>query len=222
MVDQIRSEMMTDDPARNETVVAESVSFENFLKLYAEQHAEWLMGKVILIVGNNTPHQRIQMFLGTLVNLFLNITGLGEILSAGTPMHLSDSQPAREPDLMVVLVEHRDRIREKWLEGKADIVVEIVSPESTVRDRGDKFKEYEMAGIPEYWLIDPLRRDADFWALGEDGTYISRPRDAQGRLTSAVLPGFALDAEMLWDDANLFRVNLNQLVQEMLHSQTDA
>jgi Uma2 family endonuclease len=221
MVEQFHPPQITDDPARHETVVAEGVSFEDFLNIYAEQHAEWLMGKVILIVTNNSIHQRIQMFLGTLVNLFLNLTGLGEILSAGTPMHISDQQPAREPDLLVVLVENRERIRERWLEGPADVVIEIVSPESTVRDRGDKFAEYQAAGVPEYWLIDPVHRDADFWALNTDGHYEPRPHDAQGRLTSAVLPGFALDAAILWDDENLFRVNLNELVQQMLAAPSD-
>ncbi|MBZ0301356.1 MAG: Uma2 family endonuclease [Anaerolineae bacterium] len=216
MVNQVHPDTLTDDPARHETIVAEGVSFEDFLKRYAEQHAEWLMGKVILGGSNNRPHQRIQMFLGTLVNLFLNLTGLGEVLSAGTPMLIHADRPAREPDLMVVLVEHRDRIRENWLEGPADIAVEIVSPESTIRDRGDKFKEYQESGVAEYWLIDPVHRDADFWALNAEGSYEPRPRDAQGRLTSAVLPGFALDPALLWDDANLYRVNLSELVQQML------
>lgn len=221
MVNQLSHPKLSEDPARHETVVAEGVSFEDFLNTYGEQHAEWLMGKVILVVSNNTIHQRIQMFLGTLVNLFLNITGLGEVLSAGTPMHISDQQPAREPDLMVVLIENRERIREKRLEGQADVVVEIVSPESSVRDRGDKFAEYEMAGVPEYWLIDPIRRDANFWVLNAEGNYEARPLDEQGRLTSAVLPGFALDPAVLWDHDNLYRINLNELVQQMLAAPAD-
>lgn len=208
------------DPTRNETVVAENVSFDDFLILYAEQHAEWLMGKVILIMPNNTPHQRIQMFLGTLINMFLNVAGLGEILSAGTPMHISDNQPAREPDLMVVLLQNRGRIQERWLEGPADIAVEIVSPESTIRDRGDKFIEYQLGGVKEYWLLDPVHQDADFWTLGPDGSYVPRPRDAQGRISSGVLPGFALDPTILWDDENLFHININQLLQEMLENRT--
>jgi Uma2 family endonuclease len=221
MVDQLSHPKLSEDPARHETVVAEGVSFEDFVNRYSEQHAEWLMGKVILFVSNNTVHQRIQMFLRTLVNLFLNITGLGEILSAGTPMRISEQQPAREPDLMVVLVENRERIREKWLEGRADVVVEIVSPESSIRDRCDKFAEYEMAGVPEYWLIDPVRRDANFWTLNADGNYEACPLDEQGRLTSSVLPGFALDPAVLWDLDNLYRLNLSTLVQQMLAASAD-
>lgn len=58
-----------------------------------------------------------------------------------------------------VAEEHLDRLQEMHLEGPADLVVEIVSPESRLRDRGEKFAEYELAGVSEYWLLDPeLRR----------------------------------------------------------------
>ncbi len=216
MVERLDPDPITDDPARHETVVAEGVSFAHFLEFFAEKHAEWLMGKVILIVTNNTVHQRIQMFLGTLLNLFLGYRSLGQVLSAGVPMYLSEDQPAREPDLLVVLNAHRDRIRENRLEGPADVVVEIVSPESSKRDRGDKMVEYEAAGVPEYWLFDPLRNAADIWALGEDGRYHRRPVDPQGRITSGVLAGFALDPVLLWQDEPPAGPALVQLVEQMM------
>ena len=108
-------------------------------------------------------------------------------------MYLGDDKPAREPDLLVILNDHADRIKENRVEGAVDIAVEIVSPESTVRDRGDKFDEYEAAGVPEYWLFDPLRETADIYALGSDGRYHRRPLDGEGRVTSGLLPGFAID-----------------------------
>ena len=218
MVEHLHPQPTTDDPARHETVVAESVNFDDFLTHYAEQHAEWLMGKVIIIPSKSVQHQRILGFLGTLINLFAGFKRLGEVFFAGIPMYISDDQPAREPDLLIILNEHRDRIKENRVEGPVDIAVEIVSPESAIRDRGDKFKEYQEAGVPEYWLIDPVHRDADFWALNADGSYEPRPRDAEGRLTSAVLPGFALDPTILWDDDHLIRINLNDLVQAMLRN----
>jgi Uma2 family endonuclease len=215
MADQLRPDLFTDDPARNETVVAEGVSFENFLEFFAEKRAEWLMGKVILIVTNNTLHQRIQMFLGTLVNLFLGYKSLGQILSAGVSMYISDDQPARQPDLLVILNEHRDRIKTKHIEGPADIAIEIVSPESSKRDRGDKVDEYEAAGVQEYWLFDPLRHDAVIYELGAEGRYHVRPLDSQGRLTSGVLPGFALDPAILWQDEYPAGPDMVALVEQM-------
>lgn len=77
----------------------------------------------------------------------------------------------REPDLLFVAQEHLDRLQETYLDGPANLVVEVVSPESLARDRGAKFVEYEAGGVPEYWLLDPLRRWAEFYCLGEDGRY---------------------------------------------------
>lgn len=46
-------------------------------------------------------------------------------------------------------------MKETYLDGPADLVVGIVSPDSVGRDRGEKFYEYAQGGVPEYWLIDP-------------------------------------------------------------------
>ena len=48
-------------------------------------------------------------------------------------------------------------------------MVEIASPESRLRDRGEKFAEYEAGSVREYWLIDRERKEADFYRLGERG-----------------------------------------------------
>jgi Uma2 family endonuclease len=71
---------------------------------------------------------------------------------------------------------------------------------SRVRDRGEKFYEYEEAGIPEYWLIDPLRREVEFYQLDARGRYRTILPDAEGVYRSRVLPGFWLRVRWLWPD----------------------
>lgn len=103
----------------------------------------------------------------------------------------------REPDLLVVAHEHLARLRETYLDGPADLVVEIISPESAQRDRGEKFDEYEAAGVPEYWLIDTEEEQAEFYRLAE-GRYRLARTDAEGLYHSVVLEGFWLQADWLW------------------------
>jgi Uma2 family endonuclease len=95
---------------------------------------------------------------------------------------------------------HLDRLRRIYLDGPADLVVEITSPESIGRDRGEKFVEYEAAGIPEYWLIDPERRQVEFYQLGADGRYRAAVVGATGIYESRVLDGLRLPVEWLWQD----------------------
>jgi Uma2 family endonuclease len=52
------------------------------------------------------------------------------------------------------------------------------------RDRGDKFVEYEAAGVREYWLIDPDRKQAEFYQLAETGRYQLAALDGEGRFYS--------------------------------------
>lgn len=75
--------------------------------------------------------------------------------------------------------------------------MEIVSPESAARDRGEKFHEYAAGGVAEYWLIDPLHRRAEFYGL-EAGRYDVLFAGSEGEFHSRVLPGFRLRVEWLW------------------------
>ena len=81
-------------------------------------------------------------------------------------MKIGPDLPGREPDILFIAREHLDRFRDTYLDGPADLVVEIISRDSRARDRGDKFYEYEQGGVREYWLLDYLRRQAEFYQLG--------------------------------------------------------
>jgi Uma2 family endonuclease len=203
------------DPAEDETIVAENVSFEEFLVRFSEVHAEWLMGKVIIVVAHNTRHNTIMGFLIFLIQLYLGFKPLGRLLMAGIPMKVNSQQPAREPDILFLTNEHCDRIKTNYVDGIADLVIEVVSPESTERDRGKKLREYETAGVPEYWLIDPLRNEAVLYTLGADGRYHPVAPDAQGRLYSVVLPGLYIIPEWLWRETPPENPELITLVQAM-------
>lgn len=188
-------------PPLTETQAPEMVTFQEFLKQFEGQYAEWLMGKVEVYVSNNDKHQELLGFLVMLLGYYLGITKIGVFRLAGLPMYISDDQPARQPDLMIILTDHLDRLTPNYLNGPADICVEIVSPESAERDYGAKFVEYEAAGVREYWLIDPQRQRAEFHHLTADGVYHRLPLDGMGRLVSNLLPGFVLDPAILWAES---------------------
>ena len=194
MTDQLIDNMQTI------TALEEGISFQDFLQKYDGQSVEWHAGKVFTTVSNNITHQRIIKFLSSLIGLFVEIHEIGEMILAGFPMYISDKVPARQPDIMVVLNEHRDRIHHNFFEGPVDIAVEIVSPGSERVDRGEKFIEYEEAGVPEYWLFDPIRKEANIYALNDEGHYQRVPLDEKDRLVSTILNGFVLSPDVLWKE----------------------
>lgn len=199
-------------------IIAEDVPFSEFMAQFEGQPVEWHAGKVIqLEMSNNEVHQSILSFLHFLFKYFLAAKKLGRIYFDGYQMYISDDMPARQPDLVIVLKEHYDRITYGHLNGAADIVVEIVSPESSKRDRGAKFHEYEAAGVPEYWLIDPIRKEAYVYHLNDEGNYntISSSMSESKLLISSVLKGFQLSSDILWRDELPEDEELIEMVQAM-------
>lgn len=172
------------------------MSYEEFLAWADEDtYAEWVRGEVIMTSPASNLHQKVSLFLASLLNDFVEADRLGEIRTAPFQMKLEES--GREPDVLFMAEEHFDRLKSTYLDGPADLVIEIISPESGQRDRGEKFYEYEAAGIPEYWLIDPQRRQAEFYQLAPAG-YYQTVLPEQGVYRSKVLPGFWLRVNWLW------------------------
>jgi Uma2 family endonuclease len=57
-----------------------------------------------------------------------------------------------------------------------ELVIEVISKSSRVSDRVDKSKLYADAGIPAYWIFDPLGEAVTFTqlSLGPDGSYVQQ------------------------------------------------
>ncbi|MDQ3459966.1 MAG: CRISPR-associated endonuclease Cas1, partial [Deinococcota bacterium] len=86
--------------------------------------------------------------------------------------------------------------------GPPDLVVEVISPGSLYIDRSQKFREYEKAGVSEYWLVDsrPGHRRADFYRLDESGRYDLIATEEDERVSSEVLEGLWLRPAWLWQE----------------------
>ncbi|HEV2236615.1 MAG TPA: Uma2 family endonuclease, partial [Ktedonobacterales bacterium] len=121
------------------------MTYEEFLTWADEDTlAEWVDGAVVLTSPANLRHQELVQFLYGMMALYGEIHALCTVIIAPFQMKLAAS--GREPDLSYLAAAHRDRLKDTYLDGPADLVVEVLSPESAGRDRGDKFYEYRDAG----------------------------------------------------------------------------
>ena len=98
----------------------------------------------------------------------------------------------REPDLLLVRRAGDPRCRDEYWLG-ADLVLEVVSPDNPGRDLVDKRADYAEAGIPEYWIVNPIDETVTVLVLTgseyhEHGVF----RSGQ-QADSPLLPGFAVD-----------------------------
>ncbi|MBV7337850.1 Uma2 family endonuclease [Chloroflexi bacterium TSY] len=177
------------------------MSYQEYQNAFDEDvHAEWVDGEAIIFMSAATRHQIIVTYLIQLLKNYIEFFRLGELLSAPYEMKASPQGNAREPDILFVKAENKGYLEEQRLAGTADLVIEVVSPESAKRDNEDKFAEYEAAGIQEYWIVDsrPEHENIEFWVLDEHGRYQSMPV-ANDIYHSTVLSGFWLNTKWIWD-----------------------
>ena len=79
-----------------------------------------------------------------------------------------------QPDVIWIGPESRcQAVGDQYWHGTPDLVVEVLSPSTAVRDRGYKFDLYERHGVREYWLVEPEGRFLEVYVL-EDGRFVRR------------------------------------------------
>jgi Uma2 family endonuclease len=160
-------------------------------------HVEWVEGVVVMMAPIGDAHNVVTNFLISILHLYVTKHDLGEIRTDPFQMKTGPKLPGRAPDILFVLKRHMHRLRKTYVSGPADVVIEVVSPGSRGLDRGDKLYEYEKGGVPEYWLLDPERKKAEFHLLGRDGSYELAELD-DGVFNSTVIKGLWLRTEWLW------------------------
>ncbi|MCU0238713.1 MAG: Uma2 family endonuclease [Pyrinomonadaceae bacterium] len=177
------------------------ISYEEFLRLYDGQHAEYVSGEVFTYMSVTKSHNRLTKFFIRILQSFAEMKNLGEVFSEPYQMKMrfGDDYIGREPDVFFVSKENSDKLKNTFLEGAADLVIEVISPESRSRDRGDKFYEYETAGVKEYWIIDYERQEVRFYELNNEGIY--QLAIIQDKIYySKVLDGLFIKTDWLWQD----------------------
>ncbi|MBS1809051.1 MAG: Uma2 family endonuclease [Acidobacteria bacterium] len=177
------------------------VTFEEYLKGESESgYHEWVDGEIVMLSNPSLKHQEITSFLTCLWNLYNAKYDLGKIVQAPFTMKLEALNRGREPD--IVSKERESLFEKNYLAGAADVAVEVVSPGTGRTDRGDKYFEYEVSGVKEYWLIDPERQHAEFYQLGDDKLYHTMSLAEENIFRSELIRGFWFRVEWLWNKPN--------------------
>jgi Uma2 family endonuclease len=174
------------------------VSYEDFLRSDCEEHSEWVDGKVVLMSPVSKEHADVAVWLSALLRFHAEHHQSGRVFTEPFQMKTGPDLPGRAPDVMFVANASLGRLQRLCLEGPADLVIEVISPGSRGTDRGEKFYEYEQGGVPEYWLIDPDRRQVEFYQRGANQLFQLTPADANGIYHSRAMPGLWLKTEWLW------------------------
>ncbi len=131
-------------------------------------HAELIDGQIYYMASPTRTHQEI---IGE-----LHLAVAGYIKSHGGPCKVyipsfavflfGDDSTYLEPDLTVVC--DPKKLDDRGCVGAPDWVVEVISPSSTRMDRIIKMTKYRMAGVREYWIIDPFSRTVSVYLFDKE------------------------------------------------------
>ena len=173
---------------------------ESYLALANSENAfvELSDGKAVIYEMPTPAHQSIVGNLYMALRVYARTVNQGRAFVAPLPVQLWRSK-FREPDVLFYKTAHQERIKEQFVESP-DWVAEVISPSTRSVDMLTKVDEYALAGIAEYWLIDPERRYVTVYVLpeGAESYEICAEYTAGQVLTAVTLPAFRLAIEELF------------------------
>ena len=171
---------------------------EDYFRLEADRRIELVRGCIEVLPMPNELHQMIVQWLAQQLIVWNQVAKAGKVLTGPVPMKLPNGD-IREPD--VLMAPKAASMPKPAYPALAFFVVEIVSQGSEARRRYlvDKRADYANAGIPEYWIIDPLEKTVTVLKLS-GATYLEQGVFHENDVAkAATLPGFSIDCKAMWD-----------------------
>lgn len=165
----------------------------DYRKLPEGEPVELIRGRIVVSPAPNTLHQTI---VGLLSYLLFGITRQSGGRALASPVDVElDDHTVLQPDVLYVRRERRGIIQERVV-GPPDLLIEVLSPSNSRRDRVDKLNLYAQYGVAEYWIVDPVERQIDF-LVNRNGKFEIQPQQ-DNRYVSPVCPELEFDLTEFW------------------------
>jgi Uma2 family endonuclease len=159
---------------------------------------EIIDGELYVGAAPSKEHQELSKRLLRILDRLAEATGWGKVYYSPVDVYLSEESQV-QPDLLLLRRERLDLYRGNKVYGAPDIIVEILSPSNRSYDLVEKAHLYAKAGVPEYWVADPLAPSFQMLAL-VDGQYVPVEPDADGIFHSTVVPGLTVDPAVIFTE----------------------
>lgn len=172
-------------------------SEDDYFRLEADRYVELANGSIEFPPMPTLYHAAIAFWFANQLTKCLEVAKIGQAFLAPVPFKLF-AGTIREPDVFVIPKQSQGALPN--YPASALLVMEVVSEgeEARKRDYIDKRADYAKAGIPEYWIIDPIEKAVTVFKL-EGAEYALHGRFEQSQTaTSATFSGLAVECEQIW------------------------
>ncbi|MCS7057206.1 MAG: Uma2 family endonuclease [Thermoflexales bacterium] len=175
------------------------IPFDQYARHDDSRMCEWIDGALALLPSLSQAQAHVRDLLLQMLGEYVEMNGIGLVIPAPFAIRMPEEmRRGREPDLLFVPNEFVETVQESYVNSHGvGLVVEVSDARNRRLDRVEKFRDYQQAGIPEYWIVDVDRREASFFVLVRR-RYVRAQLDERGYYHSRALRGFAFAPATLW------------------------
>lgn len=169
-------------------------------QLPPESRYELRDANLIEMPSPKPKHQTIVSNIYDIIKPFVKAQHLGKIFLSPLDVVFQQSNVV-QPDLIFVAHDNLSIIKESYVAGAPDLLVEVVSKGSVARDYIEKKNDYEKFGVKEYWIVDSLNETIWIYALDESGKYaLFSYAEEEASAQSKLFADFSLAHSSVFED----------------------
>lgn len=124
---------------------------------------ELVNGEITVSPRPSLDHSYALLALSRLLGAHIEENELGQLFTDVDTVF--GEYEVRCPDLLFIRKDRLRLLKGQSVQVRPDLCIEVISPGSVRIDREDKYKQYQDAGVPQYWIIDPIERRVEAFVL---------------------------------------------------------
>lgn len=130
-------------------------TLEDYYRIPKERRVELIDGAIYDMAASTSVHQMVVGLIYAKLLTYM-MEKNGQCLPMVSPLDVQldcDDKTMLQPDVVVVC--DREKVKAGCIFGAPDFVIEVLSGSSMRRDSSIKLNKYLVAGVREYWMIEP-------------------------------------------------------------------
>jgi Uma2 family endonuclease len=183
-------------------------TYADYLSWLDDKRRELINGFIHLMSAPVRAHADVSAELFTFIKIFIKKRkGKCRIYYAPFDVRLPKNGETEDdkiynvvqPDICVVC--DLSKLDDKGCIGAPDLSVEVLSPSTLKNDWVYKFNLYEIAGVREYWIVDPKEKTVNVFLLQPNGKYNSGTAYAcNQKAPVGIFEGLEIDLKKLFEE----------------------
>ena len=151
-------------------------------------------GELVVVAAPLARHQIAVFEIAALLHDYGKRAG-GRALTAPFDI-VFDEYDVVQPDVVFFRAERSHLVQLDVVTRAApDIAVEVLSPSTASIDRGRKMEMFARYGVPEYWIVDPVRLEIEVHTLEQGAYRCAQVATCGDTVRSVLLPDLTFTAD---------------------------